>query len=168
MGLCSSSSMPSICTLWLHSSMLADVLKYVAVFLVSMFKFVGGPAFGAAYDLNFVGVVSMTVLGLMTSVLVISFFGIRLRAWLQGKMHTKRKKFTKRNRRIVKIWRSYGEFGVAFFTPVLFSPIIGTLLVTTLGGKRKRVIAYMLISSIFWAIALVSLSDVLLDLLFKI
>jgi hypothetical protein len=148
--------------------MFADLMKYILVYLISMFKFIGGPAFGAAYDLNLIGIVIMTVLGMMTTVIVISFFGFRLRNWVQKKYNFKRKIFTKRNRRIVKIWRGYGEFGVSFFTPVLFSPIIGTLLVTTLGGKRNRVFTYMLISAIFWAFALASLSDVLLDILFRL
>jgi hypothetical protein len=148
--------------------MFTDLMKYIIVYLISMFKFIGGPAFGAAYDLNLIGIVIMTVLGMMTTVVVISFFGMRLRNWIQKKYSYKRKKFTKRNRRIVKIWRGYGEFGVSFFTPVLFSPIIGTLLVTALGGKRNRVFTFMLISAIFWAFALASLSDVLLDVLFRL
>jgi hypothetical protein len=148
--------------------MFTDLMKYIIVYLISMFKFIGGPAFGAAYDLNLIGIVIMTVLGMMTTVVVISFFGMRLRNWIQKKYSYKRKKFTKRNRRIVKIWRGYGEFGVSFFTPVLFSPIIGTLLVTALGGKRNRVFTFMLISAIFWAFALASLSDLLLDVLFRL
>ena len=148
--------------------MFTDLMKYILIYLISMFKFIGGPAFGAAYDLNLIGIVVMTVLGMMTTVIVISFFGIRLRNWIQKKYKYKRKTFSKRNRRIVKIWRGYGEFGVSFFTPVLFSPIIGTLLVTALGGKRNRVLTYMLISAIFWAFALTSLSDVLLDILFRL
>lgn len=148
--------------------MLSDLMKYIIIFLISMFKFVGGPAFGAAYDLNLIGIVVMTVLGMMTTVIVISFFGIRLRHWYQKKFGSKKKTFSKQNRRIVKIWRGYGEFGVAFFTPVLFSPIIGTLIVTVLGGKRKRVFTFMLISAVFWAFTLASLSDLLLDLLFRL
>jgi len=150
--------------------MFTDLIKYIIVFLISMFKFIGGPAFGTAYDLNLIGIVIMSVLGMMTTVIIISFFGIRLRDWIQKKYNykKKRKTFSKRSRRIVKIWRGYGEFGVSFFTPILFSPIIGTLLVTALGGKRNRVITYMLISAIFWAFALTSLSDVLLDVLFRL
>ncbi len=148
--------------------MFTDLMKYILVYLISMFKFIGGPAFGAAYDLNLIGIVIMTVLGMMTTVVIISFFGIRLRNWIQKKYKYKRRTFSRRNRRIVKIWRGYGEFGVSFFTPVLFSPIIGTLLVTALGGKRNRVLTYMLISAIFWAFALTSLSDVLLDILFRL
>ncbi len=148
--------------------MLSDFIKYIIVYLISMFKFIGGPAFGSAYDLNLVGVAAMTILGMMTSVTIISFFGIKLRAWIQKNNKSKGKVFTRRNRRIIKIWRGYGEFGVSFFTPIFFSPIIGTLLVTALGGKRKRVIVYMMISAIFWAFIVVSLSDLLFDILFRL
>lgn len=148
--------------------MQSDLIKYIIVYLISMFKFIGGPAFGSVYDLNFAGVAAMTILGMMTSVIIISFFGIKLRAWIQKKNKYKGKVFTKRNRRIIKIWRGYGEFGVSFFTPIFFSPVIGTLLVTTLGGKRKRVITYMLISAIFWAFVVASLSDLLFDILFRL
>lgn len=143
-------------------------MKYIIVYLISMFKFIGGPAFGAAYDLNVFMTATVTILGMMTSVIIISTFGIRLRTWIQQKYNFKRKVFTRRNRRIVKIWRGYGEFGVSFFTPIFFSPVIGTLLVTILGGKRKKVIAYMLISAIFWGLAIASLSDILLDALFRL
>ncbi|NJN27871.1 MAG: hypothetical protein HC819_18810 [Cyclobacteriaceae bacterium] len=143
-------------------------MKYIIVYLISMFKFVGGPAFGAAYNLNLVITACMTILGMMTSVIVISFYGQKLRKLIRAKYGSRQKLFTRRNRRIIKIWRGYGEFGVSFFTPVFFSPVIGTLLVTTLGGKRKRIFTYMLISAIFWAFALASLSDLLLDLLFRL
>ena len=149
--------------------MLSELMKYIIVYLISMFKFIGGPAFGAAYDLNIFITSVMTVLGMMTTVIILSFFGIRIRLWMQQKYKLKKRRvFSRRNRRIVRIWRGYGEFGVSFFTPIFFSPIIGTLLLTTLGGKRKRIIAYMLASAIFWALAIASLSDFLIDTLFRL
>ncbi len=131
-----------------------------------MFKFIGGPALGAAYGMNLFETILLTVLGMMTTVVVISFFGIKLRLWIMKKYNVNRKKFTKRNRRMVTIWRTYGVFGVSFFTPVIFSPVIGTLLVTTLGGKRNKVLLYMLISAVFWALTISSLSEVVLKILF--
>jgi hypothetical protein len=143
-------------------------MKYIIVYLISMFKFVGGPAFGAAYDLSLVGIAFMTTLGMMTSVIIISFFGLKLRIWAIKKYRRKRKVFTRQNRRVVRIWRSYGEFGISFFTPVLFSPVIGTLLIVALGGRRKKIIGYMLISALFWAFTFSLLSDVLLGVLFGV
>jgi hypothetical protein len=144
-----------------------ELIKYITVYVISMFKFIGGPALGAAYGLSFVETFVITVLGMMTTVFIISFFGIRLRSWIQKKYKIKKKRFTKRNRRIVYLWRNYGEFGVSFFTPVIFSPVIGTLLVTTLGGRRKKVITYMLISAIFWALTISSFSTIFLNILTK-
>ena len=149
--------------------MISDLMKYIAVYLISMFKFIGGPAFGAAYDLNILITSVMTILGMMTTVIILSFFGIRIRLWMQQKYKLKKRKvFSKRNRQIVRIWRGYGEFGVSFFTPIFFSPIVGTLLLTALGGKRKRIIAFMFVSAIFWALAIASLSDFLIDTLFRL
>ena len=148
--------------------MISQLLKYLLIYLISMFKFVGGPAFGAAYELNMWGIVIMTVLGMMTTVVVISTFGVRLRQWFEKKNKYRKKLFTSRNRRIVRIWRGYGEFGVSFFTPVLFSPIVGTLLIMALGGRPKKVYLFMFISALFWAITLTTLSDLVLELLFKL
>ena len=142
-----------------------ELIKYISVYVLSMFKFIGGPALGNAYGLSFTEIFLSTVLGMMTTVFIFSFFGIRIREWWLHKYKRtgKKPRFTRRNRRIVQIWRTYGEFGISFFTPVIFSPVIGTLLVTSLGGRRSKVILYMFISAVFWAIAIGSLSELLLN-----
>jgi hypothetical protein len=131
-----------------------------------MFKFIAGPALGAMYGFTFFEKFIITVLGMMTTVIIVSFIGLKIRARMQRKYNRKKKKkrFTKRNRRIVYLWRHYGEFGVSFFTPLIFSPVIGTLLVMVLGGKRKKVIIYMFISAVFWSLAISSMSEVLLHI----
>jgi hypothetical protein len=143
-----------------------ELIEYLSVYLISMFKFVGGPVLGAGYGLSFLATVVATVLGMMTTVVIMSFFGLRLRAWMTRRFNVGRKKFTRRNRRIIYIWRRYGIFGISFLTPVIFSPIIGTLLVTAFGGKRKKVLLFMLISACFWALVITSLSDVIVAAFF--
>jgi hypothetical protein len=44
--------------------------------------------------------------------------------------------------------------GVAVLTPVLFTPIGGTILANSFGETRKRIIFYMFVSSIVWGFAL--------------
>lgn len=144
--------------------MTGQLIKYISVFLLSMFKFIGGPALGAAYGLTFFEKFIFTVLGMMTTVLIISYFGMKLRRYLQRRFPSRNRRFTRRNRRMVYLWRHYGEFGVSFFTPILFSPVVGTLIVTALGGKRKKVIGYMLVSAVFWALAISTLSELILKL----
>lgn len=148
--------------------MAEELIKYLSVFLLSMFKFIGGPALGTIYGFSFWEKFVITVLGMMTSVIIVSLIGKRIRIWMQKKYRKRRRKrFTKRNRRIVHLWRHYGEFGVSFFTPLIFTPVIGTLLVMILGGKRKKVIVYMFVSALFWALAISSLSEAVLKI-FKI
>ncbi len=128
--------------------------KYLTVYFASMLKFVGGPTIGAAVGLTFFETVILTILGMMTTVLVISFFGPRFRSWLNKIFRRDKKLFTKRNRKFVIFWRKYGLFGVSFLTPVIFSPIVGTLLVNAFGGSKTKILGYMLISAIFWSFAL--------------
>lgn len=143
--------------------MIAELGNYLGVYFSSMFKFVAGPVIGAAKGLTFAETIIFTVLGMMTTVLVISFFGSKLRALWLGYFGKKEKKiFTRRNRRFIHIWRKYGEFGISFLTPVIFSPVIGTLVITTLGGKKKKIISYMFFSATFWACALFFLGESLL------
>ena len=137
---------------------LSAIGKYISVFLASMFKFIGGPAMGMAFGLSYWETVLMTISGMMTSVLIISFFGPGLRKWIDRIFRRNRKLFTKRNRRFVTLWKKYGLFGVSFLTPVVFSPVIGTLLVNAFGGSKKKIITYMLISAVFWAFLITKFS----------
>ena len=145
--------------------MLAELGNYLSVYFSSMFKFVVGPVLGAASGMTYVETLVSTVLGMMTTVLVITYFGKYIRKFwnsIFGSSRQKKKVFTKRNRKFIYIWRTYGEFGISFLTPVIFSPVIGTLVITTLGGKRKKILSYMLISATFWASTLFFLGESLI------
>jgi hypothetical protein len=135
-------------------TILSGIEKYLTVYLISMLKFVGGPTLGAVVGLTFIETVILTILGMMTTVLVISFFGQAFRNWLNRMFRSNKKLFTKKNRNFVIFWRKYGLFGVSFLTPIIFSPIIGTLLVHAFGGSTKKILGYMLISAVFWSFAL--------------
>lgn len=128
-------------------------LKYVSIYFFSMFKFIAGPLTGFATGLGILETCIFTVLGMMTSVFLFSFFGKLLREKVLKRFFIKKKKFTRRNRRFVSIWKQYGIFGISFLTPVLFSPIGGTVLITSLGGlsSKRKLFSYMLFSACFWS-----------------
>lgn len=132
--------------------MLSQIGKYLTVYLFSMVKFIGGPASGLAFGLSWIETFIFTVLGMMTSVLLFSLLGKNLKKRIFGRYYAKKKLFTSRNRKIVYIWRKYGLQGVAFLTPVIFSPIIGTMVATSFGEPVKRIFFYMLGSAIFWGV----------------
>jgi len=130
------------------------LLKYLTVFFLSSVKFIAGPALGLASGLTVVETSVLTVLGMMATVLVFTFAGEEIKQWYIRKTGFSNKRFSRRNRRFVNIWRKYGTFGVSFLTPVIFSPIAGTLLVCAVGGPRIKIFRYMLFSAVFWAFTL--------------
>ncbi len=131
--------------------MLEQAAKYLTVFLSSMVKFIGGPLSGTAFGLSWIETCIFTVLGMMTSVLIFSLLGATIRSRF-CKRKKKRRVFTSRNRRIVYIWRRYGLAGVAFLTPLLLSPILGTVVAASFGEPWRRIFVYMLFSAVFWGI----------------
>ncbi len=131
------------------NGMIAEIIKYVTIYLLTMIKFIAGPTLGQAAGLSWGATVFITVAGMMTSVLLFSSHKLKKLALSRFK---KRKKFTKSSRRFVMIWKKYGLFGVSFLTPIIFTPIGGTILASFVGGKRKTIIYYMLFSAVFWSI----------------
>ena len=131
--------------------MFATVAKYVSVFLLSMVKFFGGPLTGAALGLNFWQTFGLTVAGMMTSVLLFSIIGTAVsKYYAKNRRLQKKPVFNKKSRRIVKVWQQFGMGGIAFLTPILLSPIIGTILATVLGAKRGQILLHMLWSAVLW------------------
>ncbi len=131
--------------------MLGELLKYLFVYLVSMVKFIIGPPLGFSSRIEFWATVILTISGMMTSVMIFTYLGEQARNKFIKKFYDLKKGNKKRPFRLIRLWKRYGTFGISFLTPILFSPIGGTLILTTLGSKRKTIIICMLISAIFWA-----------------
>jgi len=126
--------------------------KYFAVFSVSALKFIFGPFTGFILDLNLIETAFFTVSGMMFTVVIITYAGSKLRTKILKWFFKKRRIFSPKTRKIVKIWRIYGVWGVAFLTPILFSPPIGTAIAVSFGEKKHKILYTMLVSSIFWGI----------------
>jgi len=71
--------------------------------------------------------------------------------WHHTEVKSTKKIFSKRNRNIVKYWKKFGLAGIAIFTPVFISIPIGTFIAMKYVPDRKKVMAYMFCSLIFWA-----------------
>ncbi|QWG07163.1 small multi-drug export protein [Flammeovirga kamogawensis] len=130
------------------------ITKYLSLLSISAVKFLFGPILGFSTGLSIIETIIITVLGMMLTVVVLTYAGTparkKLMMWLnRGK---KRKLFTKKNRMIVRLWQEYGMKGVAFFTPIFFGPPIGMLIALSFGEKKERIISYMFISAVFWGI----------------
>ncbi|MFZ2906789.1 MAG: hypothetical protein WAZ98_11350 [Cyclobacteriaceae bacterium] len=129
-----------------------EILKaFSLVYLPSMVKFIFGPMGGYAAKLHVATTIISTVAGTMTVVLAFSFAGDWIRNNILNRFFPKRKRFSERNRKFVTIWKKYGVAGVAFLTPLLLTPIGGSLLAISFGSPRDKLILYMFISASVWA-----------------
>jgi hypothetical protein len=78
--------------------------------------------------------------------------------YISGK---KKKIFSPRSRRIVRLWKRYGFAGVAAITPIILSIPLGTFILTRFETKKKRILLYMFVSIVFWSFALTSVFELL-------
>jgi dipeptide/tripeptide permease len=131
---------------------LEQIAKYASVFFGSMIKFILGPITGLLTGLNFFETFMLTMAGMMTSVVIFSFVGRKVGQSLLKKYYKPAKsKWTAK----IRIWVfKHGVYGIAFLTPIIFSPIIGTLLASSITFSRSKLLISMLLSAIFWSFAI--------------
>lgn len=133
--------------------MIEYIVTFLGIYLMTLFKFISGPVLGYMAGYSLFEIMLVTVSGMMSSVLVFTFFGEWVKREWDSRIKRRRVVFSTHNRRMVKVWQKSGAAGVAFLTPLLLTPIGGTLVMTSFGVDRKTIITYMLISSIWWSFA---------------
>jgi membrane protein DedA with SNARE-associated domain len=147
--------------------MLEEILKAIPVLLISMVKFFLGPVTGYGLKLNPVATAIATLLGMMTSVVAFTYFTDWLKRGILKKFFTKTTDASFKPSKIKQLLSKYGLGGVAFFTPLILTPIPGTILAVSLGSPRPKILLYMFISGLFWSIfftfLLYSYGDVVID-----
>ncbi|MBS1486991.1 MAG: hypothetical protein JST43_05325 [Bacteroidetes bacterium] len=131
-----------------------EILKAIPVFFSSALKFILGPIGGYALRLHFVTTFIATVGGMMTSVSAFTFFG----DWLR---HRWFKKYFEKDQPEKKRWysnflKAYGLTGIAVLTPLILTPIGGTVLALGLGKPKNKILVFMLISAVLWALLFTS------------
>lgn len=127
--------------------------KALTVLLSSAIKFILGPAEGFTFHLHPVITWAATVSGMMLSVVVFTYFG----GWIRRRLLTrfrKKQKAPSSNRRFSGVIKKYGLGGVAFLTPILLTPIGGTILAVSLGKPKEKILLFMLISAMSWGAGL--------------
>lgn len=137
-----------------------EILKAIPIFFLSALKVIFGPTLGYATGLNIVTTIITTVAGMMTSVTALTYFGSWLRTKLPARFFNSDKK---------SIWKKYGLTGVVILTPLLLTPIGGTILAVSLGGPKEKIILYMFISasvfSVLMSLLIYEFGDVITPLI---
>jgi uncharacterized membrane protein len=123
-----------------------------AVMAASSVKFVAGPLAGFGLGLSMVETIVCTWVGMMTTVTIMLTVGRFLVQQIGRLSVQKPKLFSGRARYAVRVWQRFGIIGIAVMTPLLFTPIGGSMLALSFKVPTARVLFFMAISGIFWAI----------------
>jgi len=146
-------------------------LKIVTVFLLATVKYFYSPLSGFLLGLGFIettltvltgGIIGFLVYYYLTDLFLVSIAHLKpvvvkvspkstrlyYRNWHIKKIRkTKNKKvFTRRNKFLVRLRRTYGLWGIALLTPVALSVPFGSFLLRRYYGHRKEAIPIMLLA----------------------
>lgn len=132
--------------------------------LFSSFKFAATfPLVIIQYDFSFFECILWTNVGGLIGICFFAFLSERLIAWwkrlfrrsnrhiLEDEQQVK-KKFTKRNRRIVRVKQKYGLTGIALITPFLLSIPVGVFLVVRYYHTSKSRFLYLIAANLIWSL----------------
>lgn len=125
-----------------------SIWEYASVFLASTFKFGLGPIQGKAFGLPWLLTAVLTSSGMMASVFFFSYFG----GYFKGQYFKPSRLFTAQNRRKVTLWRKYGIIGVSLLTPLLLTPIGGTILANAFGERKEKIFFWMFVFAHIWGV----------------
>jgi membrane protein DedA with SNARE-associated domain len=131
-----------------------EILKALSIYVSSMIKFIFGPIGGKAAGLHLITTMVVTAAGMMTMVVAFTYFGEFLRAKILHRFFPKKELEEKAPKKRSAFFTKYGLAGIALLTPVILTPIGGTLLAVGVSSNREKIIFYMLISACVWSVIL--------------
>jgi len=147
------------------------------VLLVSSIKFLFAPAISFGMGLNFIQTWLSTTAGGIAGVVVFFFLSkwllqlysryffyyfhfIRLKIYNSLNFSVPKfipaRRFTKRNRMIIKIVNKFGMAGIVILTPVLLSIPLGTFIATRYYSANRFLLVYLCSSVLFWSLLMSS------------
>ncbi len=125
---------------------MSTILEYITVALASTIKFVGGPLAGLAFGMNWLETAVSSAMGMMFTVLIITYSSSFVEK-IYNKLFKKksRKVFSRSTRFAIRVKQKLGLWGVAFLTPFLFTPILGTFLALSFRYPKSEIVQKMLV-----------------------
>jgi hypothetical protein len=148
--------------------------EYLGIMAMSGFKFVPGVALSVAAKHSFWEQVLVTFIGGSFGVSFFGLFGgiirdlivkIKRRRTLKRGLDPDNQPPQKPSKLATFVWTRFGLIGIAFFTPPIFSPPIGTAIALAFGAEKFRMIFFMVLSMAFWALVFGFLGEQVVSLL---
>lgn len=148
--------------------------KIIQVLLMSGIKFIFAPPLSIESGLTYFQTIAVTTAGGIAGIFFFYYLSggiIRLYRLLIPRLKSlltepaavtitktrstkPKKRFTWKNKLIIKIRKKYGMYGIVLLTPVLLSIPIGAFLANKYYSKNKNVLLYLSASVIFWSFSL--------------
>ena len=128
------------------------------ILVLCMFKYLlGAPAMSVYIDdFGIIGTILLTTLSGTLGATITVFFGAAITLAYRKAFPKVEKKFTKWNRKLAWLRNRTGLIGIAFITPIFLSIPVGSLIALSLAKDKSKVILYVGVSCLFWAIVILS------------
>ncbi len=114
------------------------------------------PTAVVVFKYNFIKVILVAGSGGITGNIIFTNLSAAILKWIEKyreKRNIRKKVFTKTTRRMIRIKQRFGLAGIAAITPLISQPI-GAFFAEKFFKDKKKIILYLSISVIIWAIAL--------------
>lgn len=156
-------------------------MNILITILLSTFKFaMTFPLAIMEFKFSFFETILWINVGGIIGIYFFAYLSEAVNQWLQGLIDQQRKKrglkakqikkkkvFTKKNRRIVRIKQRYGLIGIALSTPLLLSIPVGVFLAVRYYPRKRTKYMYLIGSNIAWSFFYTSFYMFWNDILFK-
>lgn len=146
--------------------MVQTAYVYIIIFLTGMLGIWKAVPVGFALGANPVSIWLFTVLGSSVTVLLICFFGIRIRKYLQKK--TNQDKEQRRLARARGLFDKYGVAGLGVIGCLLLGPNMTMLIGMIIVNSIRKLVVYTLIGILLWTTMLTFLAMYSVDLFHRL
>lgn len=136
-----------------------EIIKMASVMIWCAVKYIVGFGLAVGFGFNPIEIIFLTIGGGMLGVLVYLYlWAVILKIYYKFfPKKPKPIKFKFLTRKLVLFIRKYEVWGIAFLTPLLLTPPLGTILAASIEPNKWRIKVIMLISFSFWSLLLLGL-----------
>jgi uncharacterized membrane protein len=136
-------------------------LEIASVFLLSSVKFFfGGVPMALGFGFSALESIAVTSLGGFTGVTTFVFLSERIIIYYRRRaafrraagLAPRKKKFTRRNRTIIKVKNKFGLAGFTFLVPVFIPIPIGCFLTVRYFHNKQRILRSLFAAVLFWSV----------------
>ena len=135
-----------------------NLLEAQTIFFLSLWKTYVGPALGVGFDMTYIEAVGYTMMGAGVAVYTTLYFERaltrffrRLTGLLPGQGLKERPRFKPGLRKVLRLYKRYGFWGLMALTPILIGLPLGVWMAVRLGSSKFKVAVTVLLMALFWS-----------------